>query len=476
MNFRFLKRAAAPWRDLSPEPPQSRVAPSIRASADPPQLVPGQNPELNQAPGWYVPAGITFSQLLDYVSGTGDYGVTSLYSITTPTRETAMTYAAVFRCVTLVAGCIAQLVTGGGLRVVDQDGRTVRNNKAKHAVNALTHLPDGELPAYQWVEDVAMDYLLDGNYVVVAQHSSSMVRLQRCVPWQATAVRGHRSNQLMYEAHPVMRPETKLFVLSDNVCHGRWGLSHRHGYSKSGREMFAAAPVILMRAPLKIGLQADQYISDFFVSGMTGGARSNVAIGFENMLRPEQQEEIRDAVKAALVLNRPFVFGGKPTYTQLKDTPQDAEAEKLREFQVREAGRIWGVPAPLLGEQVTQWGAGIEQLAKLYFRFGNNQHLARFFAPLEARLLDPGHRFDVDDLTFLRGDYEAIAQLITALQGDEQRPPVAFVEEMRRLVGLSIDRIPPDERIKIAQAKAKAVADARPDPMPVDNDPPSGTP
>ena len=55
-------------------------------------------------PGEYlVPAGTTWSQILDYVSGSGSYWPLELYSVGfAMSRGTAVRYAVVHRCVSLI--------------------------------------------------------------------------------------------------------------------------------------------------------------------------------------------------------------------------------------------------------------------------------------------------------------------------------------------------------------------------------------
>ena len=128
-------------------------------------------------------------------------------------------------------------------------------------------------------------------------------------------------------------------------------------------------------------------------------------------------------------------------HERLRTRPQDREARGLREFQVEEVAKVFGVPAPLVGVQVTEWGAGIEQLSKLFWRTGERLHIERFLAPFQNILLRPGDRFHVNTIDFLRGDSAAIKEMIMALQGDAQRAPVATREELRDIAGLTVDPV-----------------------------------
>lgn len=412
-----------------------------------------------------IPSDVTIGQILDYTAG-GDTWPLDFYTLATPTRDTAITYATFHRCVHLIACIIAILVTGGGLSVVDQQGNRVYprkkgstapvNRRAKWAVDALIHDPDGELPALQWVEDTALDYLIDGNYLVWSRRRASAdgLQLDRCIPTQAQIHRGRDTGTPMYELHPIRDPGHTEFVSDRNVCHGRWGLTGRAGLSRNGRERWARPPLIALRPALKIGLQADQWIASYFATGLKGGAKAKVAVGFDGPLNDDEQRQIAEYIKSSVRSNLPLALGKNASYTQLKEGPQDADAEKLREFQVRECSRVFGVPPPLAGENVTQWGEGIATLARLFWQYGGEHHISRFMAPFESRLLEPGHRFRYDLMRLLMGDWEAMAKVVMAAGGDMQRRRIGHIEEMRHMFGLTVDDPPPDDRLDLLKAGA----------------------
>ena len=88
---------------------------------------------------------------------------------------------------------------------------------------------------------------------------------------------------------------------------------------------------------------------------------------------------------------------------------------------------------------MTQWGKGIEQLAKLFYRFGGRAHLERFLAPIQLRLLSKGNRFHVDTSDLLRGDSDSIQKMTAAMAGNAQTRPTASMDELRRVQGLPRD-------------------------------------
>ena len=395
--------------------------------------------------GHLVPAGTTISQILDYVSGSGDLWPLDLYRAGLPlTRDIAVSYATLNRCVTVISGAIAQLIAGGHVYVVDGTGRRRMSRRAERVVEVLrTSADGGEMQASSFIEDAVADYLLDGNALIVASWSSDgrLEKLRRYSPWDADVFYSE-AGEAMYRLTPAdgMHRVSEYHSARD-LIHVRWPRMLRYGNTRNTRVGFAMAPVIAMRPALEIGLQGDRYIRDWF----RRGAQSNLHIDYpllpdEKAHSTEQRKDLREAIRKQLATRAPLVtFGAKST--SIDDTPQDSSALALREYQVQEVGRYYGVPAPLLGVQVTDWGSGIEQLGKLFWRFGLQQHLFRFLAPLALRLLRSGDRFHVDTTELLRGDSESIRSLVMALQGDAQRPPVATRDELRHIAGLTVDPV-----------------------------------
>ena len=100
---------------------------------------------------------------------------------------------------------------------------------------------------------------------------------------------------------------------------------------------------------------------------------------------------------------KPLVTAGAKS-SMISDTPQDREAGNLRVHQAQEVAAAYGVPPPLVGMMVTEWGQGIAELARMFYRFGAKQHAERFLAPFQVRLLRPGDRFHLDLTDLLRGN------------------------------------------------------------------------
>ena len=339
---------------------------------------------------------------------------------------------------------VGQLIAGGNLSVVDQDGRLRNGRREDRVLELLTWSPDGaDTAASMMAEDAMCDYLLDGNALLIPTLDSQgyPTGMRRMVPWDSDITIG-KSGGRMYRVTPAdSQGSVTEYHASRDVLHVRWPRVLRYGRSRSTREGFAVAPVVAMRPALSIGLHGDRYIERWFKRGAQGKLHVDHEVP-DGTTRPtpEQLAELRDWVHSSVASQKPLVTVGAKS-SMISDTPQDREAGELRVHQAQEVAAAYGVPPPLVGMMVTEWGQGIAELARLFYRFGAKQHAHRFLAPFQVRLLRPGDRFHLDLTDFLRGNPEEIAKLVMALQGDAQRTPVATLTELRRIAGLTTDPV-----------------------------------
>ena len=408
--------------------------------------------------GYYVPAGTTFSQILDYVQGTGDLDV--LGELALSSGGGALSYTALHRAITVLTGMIARTIVDTA-RVVDAEGNRVAGPRAQAALRMMRESPDGICAAYTWHEDALSDLLTDGNFLALVRRDARdrAQRLERAVPWGSYTVR-ERWGAWIYHLRLADTDEGRVVVAaSQNVTHGRFGRIRRSGSNQgSTRQMFATPPVQVYRRAAKTGLAADQHILRYFRDG--GSQASTIGITFEGAApKPEQAQSLRDWLKGYRNSREPLIIpfpGAK--FTSLNQPAQSEATGKLREFQIRDATRIYGVPAPVLGEMVTSWGQGIAELARMTWRFGAAPFAYRYLEAIGYRLLRPGDRFMLDPSEFTRPDPGQLASLIDGMLGGT---PYGTEAEARRLVGLPRD---PDGEVPARREGGTAGGEGPPPP------------
>lgn len=369
--------------------------------------------------------------------------------------QQALAYPPLHRCVSLISQVVAQLATGHTLRVVDRDSRVVDSARARRALRLVRDRPDDVLSPMQYWTQAVVDYLLAGNSIheIMRGPDGLPAALQRMDPWYLQVLPS-RSGRRVYQGTVAGRPRT---VGAANVIHVRWPLPRYPGLATSldgsGTEDLAASPLVLLWPAIDLGLKSDQYVRRFFEGGPEGALQARTIITMpvgstDEAMKATAKEFLRSGNDQSPAV----VKEGTKVEAQEVDPAHNKDVELLRVYQARNVARVYGVPAPLFGEQITSWGSGIEELARLAYRFGFRQHLDNMLEPLGWRMLPAGQRFDIDDLDLLRGDAESMSKLAQMLISAE----ATTKEEVRTLVGLRAD-MPEGETVRSVQVRSLEV-------------------
>ena len=362
------------------------------------------------------------------------------------TTEDALSYPVFSRCVSLIAATIAQLITST-LRVVDENGaepqgRTAEAIRARRILELLKGRPDRVEGAYAFWSRVAFDVLTEGNCLLEVVGSSPVnpARLRRLDP---TFAYPYRSNGVLswdvrgitwwglggylggnaYTRGTVHQPVRSLD--SGRVIHVRWHTP------RASRSMLGASPVKKLARTIAIGIFSDRFILAFWRMGPLAAFWARMVFRLQNRNAPPPKV-VDEFLAKVMESGKPAVMPEGLDMDTLDAQPSDSRLSNLRELQIREVGREFGIPAPILGENVTQWGTGIEHLSRLKWRDGIKQHVEAILFPLGDRLLPAGLRFDIDESDIVRGDTVALAKLLEILS----KIAGVSVREARRMLGL----------------------------------------
>lgn len=364
-------------------------------------------------------------------------------------RRQALEFVAYFRCIDILSSQIAELITGT-VRVINRKTKeTVSTYAADKTVSLLSDTPDGTQVGWNWVKDIATDYLVTGNALVHVERVSDAMGAGRPVPSRLSrlTVEGAQAEitdedrglpSVVYRARNPIRSEIELFPIRQ-IAHIRWtGLPPIHtaniGSGNAHRLLFSEDPLTHLSPTLITGLNANAWIQSFF----DDASKNDQAIGFPtDMDEATQKKFMHHFGEAQKDKRRPVILFGGATVTQLKPTPQDADAAKLRDQAVEEVGRFYGVPATLLNQHFTQWGSGIEQLARIFWRWGGKPHVNAVLNGLSFRLLPAAQRFEVDPTAEVRGDTTALTSMAAAVKPNTNSPALMSRAETRKLFGLS---------------------------------------
>lgn len=344
---------------------------------------------------------------------------------------TSMRVSAVYSCVSLLSGAIAQLP----LPVYERIGET--RERADHDYWWILN----EQFTATWPAAAAWEFLVtqmllrgDGIAYIVRNRAGAMTGL---IPWprdRVDIVEQIRSSpreprRLQYTLHD----DTGYFTVDqDDVI-------HLPGFGFNGT---CSMSVIQWGARNGIGIaiQGDDHAGKFF----SEGGKPEVAIKAPARMTPDQQDDFRAAWVSkygGAQGNRriPLLLTEGLDVKELTMSAVDQQLLESRQWQVIDIARAFGVPPHMIGEttQSTSWGSGVEQMGIGFVKYTLAPHLKRFKDELNRKLFRTSRYFiehNTDGL--MAGDSKAQAEYFAKALGGPGAQGWMSVDEVRRLKNL----------------------------------------
>ena len=358
-------------------------------------------------------------------------------------REEALKIPALFRCVSMLSGMIAQLFTEN---ISIQKSGTKENADDLHRelIDGFRHSLDGGLTSsHSLMEACSVDYFTDGNTLIWAKFDpDGTPDFERLEPQEASydettgiynAVRGGSPNKESVEVH------------ESEVIHISWGLTTLDEEDERGPK-FAVPPIKALAPALAAARAAGLNVLRKLLS-----SRQHLL----HFIPEEDQEqdritEIANTMDAqARGTKGGLAIAESGTLGVVKDPYQSPEMLALRQWIVREIARAYGVQAVHLQEEGPNWGRSMEESQKIFFQTGLRRHVNAFIAEMSLRLLEKGYRFKVNYFDIIKGNVTDVARIAEILRGDGQRRPLGTDEEIRDLFGL--DALTEEQRRELNQ-------------------------
>ena len=399
-----------------------------------------RKPEQNPGETALVPTALSVRDV--YANASRGGPLSGLYSFSIGgSRTSALQFATLYRCITLVSSLGAQLITDGSLRVVDRStGEVIDTTETRRIINMISSTPDGNTNGHTFFEDCFVDLCLSGNCLIGVNRVAGSARsLTRLNPDLASTTTGDDGSVLYSVVLSGNTGGPSTQVSSLDIIHARFPVT---GAAPNGRDHFAAPVITALRPALEIGLAGDEYLRKHL---MAGGAASNMIVSYEENMSADNLEKSNKRLQGMLTKGpSPIVLGNKANVSFSANNPGDADS---RAFQVVEIARVFGIPPAIIGQESTAFGAAIESLSKGFYKFGMRQHVDRLIRAAEIRLLTADQRFEIDPTSLIRGDADATSKMIMALGGTAQNPAIADQRELRHIAGLPRDGGPEDRRV-----------------------------
>jgi len=366
-------------------------------------------------------------------------------------RDNAIRFSPIVRATTVISSLVAQMVASMSLSVRDGMDRKVENERTRACLRLLRHSPDmGITPGHMFIEDAMQDYLLDGNALIRVMYRGNTREPEKLIRYEPE--KAHTSGDemaagpLVYYAIPSLSYESgQDMIPAREMAHVRWPFLWR-SRAMADRNWFAPSPVALLRREIVTGITAEMYAQLRFRKAPLTQLLVNYEYDAKANLKADARKQILRQL-ANIIANEGMlpIFGGRNTQ-EISASPVHEHTNMSRSYQVETIARFYGLPLPLLSVPVGQWSRGInEQVMKMAWRTCIQPHMSRLLSALKLKMLMPNEMFIVDPTELVRGDASGISEMITAMNGDAQRNPIASRAEMRRMAGLPSE---PEEEIE----------------------------
>jgi len=340
---------------------------------------------------------LTSTALVDFLDGAKSLAGTTV------NEKTSMGMPAVWRAVTLNAGTAASLP----LHAFKGGDETRQPLMSGQAADLLAE-PHPDLTPFELWEIVYGHLQLWGNAYLrkLRNRFGQVVELWPIHPSQVRVGRDSMSALKIYQVTNELgqlEPHTDQTIL------------HIPGFGYDG--VCGVSPIRAARQGLGLALAAEEYGARLFGSGSLASG----ILQTEQRLTQEQADSLKirweGKVQGLANAHTAVVLDAGAKFQQLTIPPEDAQFIESRRFQISEIGRLFGVPAFLMGEteKSTSWGTGLEQQATGWVTFDLRRWLVRVEQRL-TQMLRPSKvyaRYSVEGL--LRGDSAARAAWYKAM-------------------------------------------------------------
>ena len=345
-------------------------------------------------------------------------------------RAAALRYPPLLRCVSMIASECARLAAST-IFVVDGDG--VKSESERDTLNSckMRESVDGGItPAADFWRDAFSDLLTDGNALIIPSMSDGVVMSLRLMC--AKTAQYDEASDAFFGTITGMESSGTVRVPRTDMAHARMYGSPLSADGLERQWPFSDSPIRLLSTALGMSGR----IEDWLFRSLIGPKGQLVISPKSGKLVGEQQKQMTRQVGAFLMGRRPLVVGGPVDVESFGQSAREADISGLRDYQLREVARVYGVPLPLIGSPVSAWGSGIEALSREYYKRAIAPRMWDVLSPLSRHVCGRKKNLAVDPLELIRGDSNDMRGMLDALRPNTGLPSIATLAELRRLSAL----------------------------------------
>ena len=351
---------------------------------------------------------------------------------------------ALTRCFELVSSTCARIFVST-VYVTDPNGNRYDNNVQRQKIMMLRESWDGGFTsAFVDAQAAFRDIMLGNTMLVPMYRRDLVVGLTRMVP----TVTGwtNQTTRTYYLRRADDRFSQERQYNREDVIHARWSAA-RNG------SLYSVSPLLSLITTVKSQSTIEKWVLKHFKED----ARDRTVFLFPGGGMGGGLGQDKDAIASNISKFRkgtPFVGDSETRVITVEDRPADKNIVDLEKFLVRNIARVFGVPVPMIGEEMSAWGSGVEALNRAFWKQTLAPTLNKFLEPLSQRILDPGYNFAIDPMEFIRGDMTEMSKILTAT-APQGAPAILTDDERRRMIGYS--DCTPEQRAELDKRNAQVL-------------------
>lgn len=360
--------------------------------------------------------------------------VASSGGLVVPNERTALQISAVYACVNLIAGAISAMPMNIYRQAPDGERNRLPNDGLWWVLNE--QMTPRWSAASGW-EFLVLSLLLYGDAFakILRNRNGEVTGLMPVHPWRVSVAVTPDGLRLVYaiEKDPAVLGGTleREVLDQDDVLHvAGFGFDGLRGMSPLRHSLRMAGSV---------ALATQEYSARFFANS----ARPDYVLQTAGKVAPETIEQIKAQIDqrhgSPINAHRPMVLTGGMEAKVLSLPLEDLQLLQIRQFQIEEIARIYGVPPFMIGhtEKTTSWGSGVEGMGKGFVRYTLRGHLNKFQNELNRKFFRTAARVAEFDTTELeRGDTKGLFEAFRIAVGRAGEPGFMTVQEVRERLNL----------------------------------------
>lgn len=352
--------------------------------------------------------------------------------LTVPNEQTALQVSAIYACVNLIAGAISAMP----MNIYRQDATGERDRLPNDALWWVFN----EQMVPRWSAAAGWEFLVasvllrgDAFGEIVRDRAGTPIGLIPIHPDRVTIGVTPDGMRLVYAIEPeTWATDTSRKILDqDDVMHvAGFGFDGVRGMSPLKNALRMAGTV---------ALATQEYAARFFHNQ----ARPDYVLQSAANLSPEAIEKLRAQIderhRGPTSSHRPLILTGGIEAKVIGLPIEDLQLLQLRQFQIEEIARVYGVPPFMIGhtEKTTSWGSGVGEMGTGFVRYALRTHLNKFENEINRKFFRTASRVAAFDPTELeRADTKSLFEAFRIALGRAGEPGFMTTEEVRERLNL----------------------------------------